>query len=100
MFHMRGQLYMGLTGNNNDGAQMLIKAFYFEEELIRLDCPIKVELLGRHNLLWYRPSACFPWRGSGKWLEEMIKAEMAAVGLDTVSYHPSYPNSKPLEGTK
>lgn len=31
----QGQLYVGLTGNNKYGAHMLIKAFYFKEELIR-----------------------------------------------------------------
>lgn len=46
----QGQLHMGLTGNNKDGAQMLIKAFYFKGELIRLDHSMKAELLGGHNL--------------------------------------------------
>lgn len=40
---------------------MLIKAFYFKEELIRLDCSVKVEQLGRCNLLWYKTVFCpFP----------------------------------------
>lgn len=64
----QGQLYEDLTGNNKDGTQMLIKIFYCKEELIKLDCSIKVQLLGRHHLLWCKPSACSPWKGSGKQL--------------------------------
>lgn len=63
----QGQLHMGLIGNNKDGAQILIKAFYCKEEFLRLYRSIKVELSGGHSLLWCKPSACFPWKSSGKW---------------------------------
>ena len=36
-----GELCVGLTGNNKTGMQMLIKARYFREELVRLDCPVR-----------------------------------------------------------
>lgn len=40
---------------------MLLKAFSFKEELVRLDCSVKVEKLGRRNLLWYKTVFClFP----------------------------------------
>lgn len=60
MFPMLGRAVYEF-GNNKNGAQMLIKAFYFKEELIRLDCSVNVEQLGRLNLLWYKTVFCpFP----------------------------------------